>query len=115
MNTIEMIFYDGKNNIAAIKTIRALTGLGLKDAKSKFDELADTSNTVCINVDADPKDALAELKEVGIVAEFHGTTNDEVRDDMLDLMKLALDAENIELLHGLSFVYTKNFGSSEHK
>ncbi len=53
----------GSNKIAVIKAIRAITGLGLKEAKAKVDELPSTIKEAAAKDDAN--DIKKQLEEVG--------------------------------------------------
>ncbi len=53
----------GGNKIAVIKAIRALTGLGLKEAKAKVDELPSTIKEAAPKEEAE--DAKKQLEEAG--------------------------------------------------
>jgi len=58
----------GSNKIAVIKVIRALTGLGLKDAKAQVDELPSTIKEAASKEDAE--DAKKQLEEAGAKVEL---------------------------------------------
>jgi large subunit ribosomal protein L7/L12 len=53
----------GSNKIAVIKSLRALTGLGLKEAKAKVDELPSTIKEAVSKDSAD--EAKKQLEEAG--------------------------------------------------
>ncbi|MBS3779520.1 MAG: 50S ribosomal protein L7/L12 [Desulfovermiculus sp.] len=53
----------GSNKIAVIKAIRAITGLGLKEAKAKVDELPSTIKEAAAKDDAN--DIKKQLEEAG--------------------------------------------------
>jgi large subunit ribosomal protein L7/L12 len=57
----------GENKIAVIKSLRALTGLGLKEAKATVDELPATLKEGVSKEDAD--DAKKQLEEAGATVE----------------------------------------------
>jgi large subunit ribosomal protein L7/L12 len=57
----------GENKIAVIKSLRAITGLGLKEAKSTVDELPATLKEGITKDDAD--DAKKQLEEAGATVE----------------------------------------------
>lgn len=57
----------GSNKIAVIKVVRALTGLGLKEAKAKVDELPSTIKEAVSKADAE--DAKKQLDEAGAACE----------------------------------------------
>jgi len=57
----------GENKIAVIKSLRAITGLGLKEAKSTVDELPATLKEGITKEDAD--DAKKQLEEAGASVE----------------------------------------------
>ncbi len=57
----------GENKIAVIKSLRALTGLGLKEAKATVDELPATLKEAVSKEDAD--DAKKQLEEAGATVE----------------------------------------------
>jgi large subunit ribosomal protein L7/L12 len=58
----------GGNKIAVIKAIRALTGLGLKEAKAKVDELPSTIKEAAPKEEAE--DAKKQLEEAGAKVEM---------------------------------------------
>lgn len=58
----------GGNKIAVIKAIRALTGLGLKEAKAKVDELPSTIKEAAPKEEAD--EAKKQLEEAGAKVEM---------------------------------------------
>ena len=58
----------GGNKIAVIKVVRALTGLGLKEAKAKVDELPSTIKEAVSKADAE--DAKKQLDESGATCEI---------------------------------------------
>ncbi|MFO7878061.1 MAG: 50S ribosomal protein L7/L12 [Desulfovermiculus sp.] len=58
----------GGNKIAVIKTIRAITGLGLKEAKAKVDELPSTIKEAAAKDDAE--DIKKQLEESGAKVEL---------------------------------------------
>jgi len=58
----------GSNKIAVIKVVRALTGLGLKEAKAKVDELPSTIKEAVSKADAE--DAKKQLDEAGASCEI---------------------------------------------
>ncbi|HMB31496.1 MAG TPA: 50S ribosomal protein L7/L12 [Desulfohalobiaceae bacterium] len=58
----------GSNKIAVIKVVRALTGLGLKDAKAQVDELPSTLKEAVTKEDAD--EAKKQLEEAGATVEL---------------------------------------------
>ena len=58
----------GGNKIAVIKVVRALTGLGLKEAKAKVDEAPQAIKEAVSKDEAD--DALKQLVEAGAEAEI---------------------------------------------
>lgn len=58
----------GGNKIAVIKVVRALTGLGLKEAKAKVDETPSTIKEAVSKDDAE--DAKKQLEEAGAEAEI---------------------------------------------
>ena len=58
----------GGNKIAVIKVVRALTGLGLKEAKAKVDELPSTIKEAVSKADAE--DAKKQLDEAGATCEI---------------------------------------------
>lgn len=58
----------GGNKIAVIKVVRALTGLGLKEAKAKVDEAPQAIKEAVSKEEAD--DALKQLVEAGAEAEI---------------------------------------------
>lgn len=57
----------GENKIAVIKSLRAITGLGLKEAKSTVDELPATLKEGITKEDAE--DAKKQLEEAGATVE----------------------------------------------
>jgi len=57
----------GENKIAVIKSLRAITGLGLKEAKAKVDELPATLKESVTKEDAE--DAKKQLEEAGAKVE----------------------------------------------
>ncbi|WP_462323367.1 50S ribosomal protein L7/L12 [Desulfoplanes sp.] len=58
----------GGNKIAVIKAVRALTNLGLKEAKAKVDELPSTIKEAVTKEQAE--DAKTQLEDAGAVAEL---------------------------------------------
>jgi large subunit ribosomal protein L7/L12 len=58
----------GSNKIAVIKAIRAITGLGLKEAKAKVDELPSTIKEAAAKDDAN--DIKKQLEEAGAKVEL---------------------------------------------
>ncbi len=58
----------GSNKIAVIKVVRALTGLGLKEAKAQVDELPSTLKEAVSKEDAD--EAKKQLEEAGATVEL---------------------------------------------
>ena len=58
----------GGNKIAVIKVVRALTGLGLKEAKAKVDELPSTIKEAVSKAEAE--DAKKQLDESGATCEI---------------------------------------------
>lgn len=58
----------GGNKIAVIKVVRALTGLGLKEAKAKVDELPSTIKEAVSKADAE--EAKKQLDEAGATCEI---------------------------------------------
>ena len=58
----------GSNKIAVIKVVRALTGLGLKEAKAKVDELPSTIKEAVSKADAE--EAKKQLDESGATCEI---------------------------------------------
>ena len=58
----------GANKIAVIKVVRAVTGLGLKEAKEKVDNCPSTLKEAISKEDAEK--LVAELKEAGATAEL---------------------------------------------
>ncbi len=58
----------GGNKIAVIKVVRALTGLGLKEAKAKVDELPSTIKEGVAKAEAE--DAKKQLDEAGATCEI---------------------------------------------
>ena len=58
----------GGNKIAVIKVVRALTGLGLKEAKAKVDELPSTIKEAVAKAEAE--DAKKQLEEAGAACEI---------------------------------------------
>ena len=58
----------GGNKIAVIKVVRALTGLGLKEAKAKVDELPSTIKEAVAKAEAE--DAKKQLEESGATCEI---------------------------------------------
>ena len=58
----------GGNKIAVIKAIRAITGLGLKEAKAKVDELPSTNKEAAAKDDAN--DIKKQLEEAGAKIEL---------------------------------------------
>ena len=58
----------GGNKIAVIKVVRALTGLGLKEAKAKVDELPSVIKEAVAKADAE--DAKKQLEESGATCEI---------------------------------------------
>lgn len=58
----------GANKIAVIKVVRALTGLGLKEAKDKVDGAPSTLKEAVSKADAE--EAVKQLKEAGADAEM---------------------------------------------
>ncbi|WP_428560043.1 MAG: 50S ribosomal protein L7/L12 [Solidesulfovibrio sp. DCME] len=58
----------GGNKIAVIKVVRALTGLGLKEAKAKVDELPSTIKEAVSKAEAE--DAKKQLDESGATTEI---------------------------------------------
>ena len=58
----------GANNIAVIKVVRALTGLGLKEAKEIVDNVPKTLKEAVSKDDADKM--INDLKEAGATAEM---------------------------------------------
>ncbi len=58
----------GPNKIQVIKVIRALTGLGLKEAKAKVDEVPSTIKEAVSKEDAE--EAKKQLEEVGAKVEL---------------------------------------------
>jgi len=58
----------GANKIAVIKVVRALTGLGLKEAKAKVDELPSTIKEAVAKAEAE--DAKKQLDESGATCEI---------------------------------------------
>jgi large subunit ribosomal protein L7/L12 len=58
----------GGNKIAVIKVVRALTNLGLKEAKAKVDEIPSVIKEAVTKEQAD--DAKAQLEGAGAVAEL---------------------------------------------
>jgi large subunit ribosomal protein L7/L12 len=58
----------GSNKIAVIKVIRAITGLGLKDAKAQVDELPSTLKEAAAKEEAE--DAKKQLEEAGAKVEL---------------------------------------------
>lgn len=58
----------GGNKIAVIKAVRALTSLGLKEAKAKVDELPSAIKEAVSKDDAE--EAKKQLEEAGAVAEI---------------------------------------------
>jgi large subunit ribosomal protein L7/L12 len=58
----------GGNKIAVIKVVRALTGLGLKEAKAKVDELPSTIKEAVSKAEAE--DAKKQLDEAGATCEI---------------------------------------------
>ena len=58
----------GGNKIAVIKVVRALTGLGLKEAKAKVDELPSSIKEAVSKAEAE--DAKKQLEESGATCEI---------------------------------------------
>ena len=58
----------GGNKIAVIKVVRALTGLGLKEAKAKVDELPSSIKEAVSKAEAE--DAKKQLEESGAACEI---------------------------------------------
>jgi len=58
----------GANKIGVIKVVRALTGLGLKEAKAKVDELPSTIKEAVSKAEAE--DAKKQLEEAGAACEL---------------------------------------------
>jgi len=58
----------GANKIGVIKVVRALTGLGLKEAKAKVDELPSTIKEAVAKAEAE--DAKKQLDEAGAACEI---------------------------------------------
>ncbi|NDY56797.1 50S ribosomal protein L7/L12 [Desulfovibrio sulfodismutans] len=58
----------GANKIGVIKVVRALTGLGLKEAKAKVDELPSTIKEAVAKAEAE--DAKKQLEEAGAACEI---------------------------------------------
>ncbi|MFO7803569.1 MAG: 50S ribosomal protein L7/L12 [Desulfovermiculus sp.] len=58
----------GSNKIAVIKSLRAITGLGLKEAKAKVDELPSTIKEAASKDDAN--DIKKQLEEAGAKVEL---------------------------------------------
>ncbi|MFW6325041.1 MAG: 50S ribosomal protein L7/L12 [Desulfovibrionales bacterium] len=58
----------GGNKIAVIKAVRAITGLGLKEAKAKVDEAPSVIKEAASKEQAE--DAKKQLEEAGAVVEF---------------------------------------------
>ena len=58
----------GSNKIGVIKVVRALTGLGLKEAKAKVDELPSTIKEAVAKAEAE--DAKKQLDEAGAKSEI---------------------------------------------
>lgn len=58
----------GGNKIAVIKAVRAITGLGLKEAKAKVDEAPATIKEAAAKEEAE--EALKQLQEAGAEAEL---------------------------------------------
>jgi len=58
----------GANKIGVIKAVRAITGLGLKEAKAKVDEVPSTIKEAASKAEAD--DAKKQLEEAGAEVEL---------------------------------------------
>jgi large subunit ribosomal protein L7/L12 len=58
----------GANKIGVIKVVRALTGLGLKEAKAKVDELPSSIKEAVAKAEAE--DAKKQLEEAGATCEI---------------------------------------------
>lgn len=103
---VKMTAQRDTNKVAAIKGIRSLTGIGLKEAKEFIEEVMETGMTRRIAFSA-PKNKVVQeefnrLADSGFAVEISGDNRNKVKDELKKLIKMAVENDQndiaIELL-----------------